>query len=106
MNVNVWQYLVLLAGLGAIATAAGIAWESYLRSAKMLALANLGVALIALSACGTLLANVRSSPTLTTWVSAAGFALYDLATVVSWLCLTFRWPPSWLSIHGRSPHPR
>lgn len=87
MTCNLWQYLVLLEGLGAVATAVGLTQES-LRRDRVVAYANAGVALIALSACANLLASIHSSPTLATWLAAAGFAIYAIAILWSWK--TFR----------------
>lgn len=85
MNPNLWQYLVLLEGLGAVATAIGVAQESLRRDPlKILGYANVGVALICVSACVNLIANLSGHPTLSTWISAVGFGLYGVCTVSQW----------------------
>lgn len=86
MSGNLWQYLVLLEGVGAVGTAAGLAQESLRRDPlKLVGYANLGVLLIAVSACANIAANLDSPPTLATWCAAAGFALYGLAAIGAYL---------------------
>lgn len=101
MHPNLWQYLVLLEGLGAVATAAGVAHESLRRDwANLVGYANIGVFLVCLSACGSIAASIASSPSAITWVAAVGFALYATATLGSWLSAAgFR-------LHHRRDHHR
>lgn len=83
---NLLQYLVLIEGLGAVGTAAGVARESFRRiPTKLVAYGNLGVLLICVSLCLTLAANLSHQPTAATWLAAAGFGLYGVATVGAWL---------------------
>lgn len=85
-NPNLWQYVVLLEGLGAVATAAGLAFEALRRDAlRYVGYANVGVALIALSECANISATLDSHPTGATWIAAVGFGLYFAATTGSML---------------------
>jgi hypothetical protein len=81
MTPNLWQYIVLMEGLGGVATAAGLAYEALRRDhLQFVGYANIGAALIALSECVNLCLTLSSSPTLSTWIAAAGFAVYFVAT--------------------------
>lgn len=82
---NLWQYAVLLEGLGAIGTAAAVAKEALRRDPlNLLGYTHVGVLLIALSACASIGANIRASPNLATWIAAVGFAMYGVATIAAW----------------------
>lgn len=86
MTYNLWQYLVLLEGLGAIGTAAGLAQETFLRNPlKIVGYANVGVLLICISLVANIALNLGSHPTFATWIAAAGFGLYGVAASGAWV---------------------
>lgn len=102
MTANPWQYTVLMEGLLACACAIGLAVESIRRHPlRMIGYANIGVALIALSACSAITASLEGTPNAGTWTAAAGFGIYLGAVVGSWLTLAH----GILRPDGRDPHP-